>query len=122
MWLRTRQTKASHRHIAFLYPIEYNRLMYTVFRSDVFNAWLAALKDIKARARILNRLDNVMRGTLGEYRTLGKDLHELKIRYGPGYRIYFVKKTDETTVFLLCGGDKSTQRADIARARAMMEE
>ena len=95
--------------------------MFTVYRSDVFNQWLTGLRDTKAKARILNRLENVMRGTLGEYRSLGGDLYELKIRYGPGYRLYFTKKTDGTIIFLLCGGDKSTQRADIDKARAMME-
>lgn len=95
--------------------------MFAVLRSQIFDEWLAKLKDRQARARIINRLDNVRKGILGEYKSLGDDLFELELRYGPGYRLYFTMRSD-AIILLLTGGDKSSQRQDIARARAMLEE
>lgn len=95
--------------------------MNTVVRSHLFDNWLVKLKDVKARARILNRIDNVQRGTLGDYKSLGGGLFELRVDYGPGYRMYFTHR-EETVIFLLAGGDKSSQNKDISRARALMEE
>lgn len=81
-----------------------------------FQEWLNSLRDMKARVRIEKRLERVSLGNLGDYRSLGEGVYELKIDYGPGYRIYFGQR-GSTIVLLLCGGDKSTQEQDILRAK-----
>ncbi len=81
-----------------------------------FGAWLRSLRDVHARARIRVRLDRVRLGNLGDYRTVGNSVYELRLTYGPGYRLYF-GVVDRTTLILLAGGDKGTQKRDIARAR-----
>ena len=68
-----------------------------------------------------SRIKTVQRGSLGDYKSLDGGLFELRIDYGPGYRVYFTRKED-VIILLLIGGDKSSQKRDIARARAMMEE
>lgn len=81
-----------------------------------FQEWLNTLRYIKARAKIRNRLKRVESGNLGDYRSVGEGICELRIDYGPGYRIYF-GQIGSTIVLLLCGGDKSTQEQDIIKAR-----
>ncbi len=78
--------------------------------------WLESPRDIRARAIIRTRLDRVQLGNLGDCRRLSGVLHELRIDFGPGYRVYFAHETAETIV-VLCGGRKRTQRSDIGRAR-----
>jgi putative addiction module killer protein len=85
-----------------------------------FSTWLAGLRDERARARILKRLDRARDGNLGDVAPVGKGVSEMRIFYGPGYRLYFVQQ-GETLIVLLCGGDKSTQAADIAEAKALAE-
>jgi putative addiction module killer protein len=77
-----------------------------------FATWLAGLRDERARARILMRLDRARDGNLGDVAPVGGGVSEMRIFYGPGYRVYFVQRGSELIV-LLCGGDKSTQGADI---------
>ena len=81
-----------------------------------FLKWLESLRDIKARAKIRTRLDRVQVGNLGDHRPVGKGVWELKIDYGPGYRVYF-GKIGSSVILLLCGGDKSTQQQDISKAQ-----
>jgi putative addiction module killer protein len=81
-----------------------------------FTEWLDNLRDDRARARIDKRLARIQLGNLGEYRFVGEGVWELKIDYGPGYRIYF-GQVGMTLILLLCGGDKSTQAADILTAQ-----
>jgi len=81
-----------------------------------FEEWLDSLRDIKARAKIRNRLQRVESGNLGDYRSVGEGVCELKVDYSPGYRVYF-GQLGLTIVLLLCGGDKSTQEHDILRAK-----
>ncbi len=81
-----------------------------------FSSWLDSLRDREARARIKKRLDRVVLGNLGDYRSVGDSVFELRIDYGPGYRVYFAQ-IDELMVLLLCGGDKSTQDQDILKAK-----
>ena len=83
--------------------------------------WLERLKDRKAAAKIMVRIERVKAGNLGTYRTLGEGLHELKIPYGPGYRVYFGREGNEL-VILLCGGDKRKQSQDIQKARLFWED
>jgi len=77
---------------------------------------LAALRDAKARAKIRVRLDRVSLGNLGDCHAVGEGVQELRIDYGPGYRVYF-GQLGSTIVLLLCGGDKRTQTQDIELAR-----
>jgi len=81
-----------------------------------FDVWLRALRDRRARARIRIRLDRVYLGNLGDYRSVGDGVYELRVPYGPGYRVYFGLVTPSEMI-LLTGGDKSSQRRDIERAR-----
>jgi putative addiction module killer protein len=82
-----------------------------------FAVWLDRLRDRRARAQIQRRLARVRLGLLGECKALGDGVYELRIDMGPGYRIYFAQ-VGQTVVLLLCGGDKSAQAADIAKAKA----
>jgi putative addiction module killer protein len=86
-----------------------------------FATWLAGLRDDRGRARILKRLDRAKDGNLGDVAAVGAGVSEMRIFHGPGYRVYFVQRGAELIV-LLCGGDKSTQGADIAEAKAMAKE
>ncbi|MGX5832010.1 type II toxin-antitoxin system RelE/ParE family toxin [Mesorhizobium sp. 43Arga] len=95
--------------------------MIEVRKTDEFTDWLKRLKDIRAKARIQTRIDRVELGNFGEVEPVGEGVSELKIHYGPGYRVYFVKH-GETVVILLCGGDKSTQQKDIKRAKELAKE
>jgi len=81
-----------------------------------FSEWLDSLRDLKAKFKIERRLDRVGTGNLGDYRAVGEGVYELRINYGPGYRVYF-GQVEETIVLLLIGGDKSTQEQDIRKAK-----
>ncbi|MEN8219448.1 MAG: type II toxin-antitoxin system RelE/ParE family toxin [Pseudomonadota bacterium] len=82
-----------------------------------FSIWLKSLNDgKKARARIRVRIDRLKRGHFGDSKSVGEGVYELRIDYGPGYRVYF-GKVGLTIVLLLCGGDKSTQQVDIRKAK-----
>ncbi len=81
-----------------------------------FLEWLNSLKDVKGKAKIKERLKRVRLGNLGDYRSLGEGVFELRINYGPGYRVYF-GQVGEIIVLLLCGGDKSSQEKDIRKAQ-----
>ncbi|PSN15891.1 addiction module killer protein [filamentous cyanobacterium CCT1] len=81
-----------------------------------FEAWLDNLRDRQARARIKKRLDRVELGNLGDAKPLGEGVSELRVDYGPGYRIYFAQ-VGIAIIVLLCGGDKSSQRQDILKAK-----
>ena len=89
--------------------------MYEIRRTEVFTSWLDHLRDARGRVRVLARLDRVARGVFGNTKGIGETVSELRIDYGPGYRIYYTKRR-RTVVFLLVGGDKSTQERDIKRA------
>lgn len=86
-----------------------------------FFEWLTGLRDIQARARIRVRLDRVRLGNLGDHKSLGSGLFELRVPYGPGYRVYLGRK-GRRVVLLLCGGGKSTQRRDIATAKRYWDD
>jgi putative addiction module killer protein len=86
-----------------------------------FATWLAGLRDERARARILKRLDRAQAGNLGDVTPVGEGVSEMRIFYGPGYRVYFVQR-GSALIILLCGGDKSTQGADIGEAKALARE
>ena len=95
--------------------------MIEVRQTERFRKWLTGLRDERARARILKRLERAAGGNLGDAAPVGEGVSEMRIFYGPGYRVYFVQRGEELIV-LLCGGDKSTQSADIEEAKAMVKE
>jgi putative addiction module killer protein len=95
--------------------------MVEVRETAVFADWLAALRDDRARARIASRIDRLAAGNPGDAKPIGGGLSELRIDYGPGYRVYFQQR-GRVLVILLCGGDKSSQAADIERAAALARE
>jgi putative addiction module killer protein len=80
-----------------------------------FDCWFDALRDEKTKTIINKRLNRVRLGNLGDYRSVGEGVCELKINYGPGYRVYF-GQIGTTIILLLCGGDKSSQDKDISQA------
>ena len=86
--------------------------MVTIRETKIYSRWFTALRDRKARARIQTRLDRLQLGLLGDVKPVGEGVLELRIDYGPGYRVYFVHRGQEL-VILLAGGDKSTQEKDI---------
>jgi putative addiction module killer protein len=92
--------------------------MFTVERTAAFGDWLDGLKDRRAVARILGRIERVKAGNLGDAKAVGDGVSELRIDYGPGYRVYFIR-SGRAVVVLLCGGDKSTQDRDIRAAKAL---
>jgi putative addiction module killer protein len=87
----------------------------------VFSEWFAALADRLAKARIRDRVDRLALGNFGDCKSLGGGLNELRIDWGPGYRIYYAM-VGLTCVVLLCGGDKRKQSADIERAREYLKD
>ena len=95
--------------------------MVEIVRSDTFDGWLRGLRDRQARARILVRIDRLAAGNPGDIKPVGGGVSEIRIDYGPGYRLYLMQK-GTVLVVLLAGGEKSTQAADIARAKAIAQE
>lgn len=95
--------------------------MVTIRRTAEFLAWVQGLRDGKAKARIAIRIERLGRGLMGDVKPVGEGVSELRIDYGPGYRVYFVRR-GEVVVILLCGGDKSTQARDISRAKALASD
>ncbi len=89
--------------------------MLEVLKSATFEAWLTGLRDRHARERINARIRRLGLGNPGDVKPVGAGVSEMRIDYGPGYRVYFVQRGDFVVV-LLCGGDKRTQNADIKRA------
>jgi putative addiction module killer protein len=90
-------------------------------QTETFRRWRTRLKDERARAMIASRLDRLAFGNAGDVRAVGRGISELRIDYGPGYRVYFLRRGDEI-IILLCGGDKSSQDKDIKTAKLLAEE
>lgn len=88
---------------------------------DVIGAWLAGLKDVRGRAKIAARIVRLEAGNFGDCKPVGDGVWELRIDYGPGYRVYYAV-IGTAVVLLLCGGDKRKQAADIRRASAFLED
>ena len=93
----------------------------TAAGDEPFTQWLSALRDRQARARILVRLERLEVGNFGDARFLRDGVSELRIHWGPGYRVYF-GRDGKTLIVLLCGGDKRKQHADIEKAVALWRE
>ncbi|HOZ62408.1 MAG TPA: type II toxin-antitoxin system RelE/ParE family toxin [Smithellaceae bacterium] len=94
--------------------------MFEIIESATFSKWLSGLKDRQARMRIYVRLDRLSLGNFGDAGPIGEGLSELRIHYGPGYRLYYLQR--DTRVVMLCGGDKSSQPRDIEKAKIIAKE
>lgn len=92
--------------------------MIEVRKTDIFAKWIDGLRDSRARARILVRIERLAQGNKGDCKPVGEGISELRIDYGPGYRVYFMKKGRRLFI-LLAGGDKRTQTKDIILAQEL---
>ena len=92
--------------------------MNSIVRTVVFDRWLAKLKDMRGKAQIIKRIRSAERDNFGDCASVGNGVSELRLHFGPGYRIYFCRIGDSAYV-LLCAGTKRGQRRDIAEARAI---
>ena len=92
--------------------------MVDVRETEEFSDWLSALRDARAKAKILVRIARLAAGNPGDVQSIGKGVSELRINYGPGYRVYYIQR-GMRYVLLLAGGDKSTQKNDIAKAQRL---
>lgn len=95
--------------------------MMEVVQTEGFETWLEGLRDRKARMAIAKRILRVQSGLLGDVEPVGDGISEMRIHYGPGYRLYFTKRQG-VLIILLCGGNKSSQIRDIARAKQLAKE
>jgi len=95
--------------------------MKNFLETEVFTAWLDKLRDSRARVRIVERLRRFSGGNPGDVKAVGEGVSELRIDYGPGYRVYFCVRGD-IVIILLCGGDKASQDRDIKRAKVLARE
>jgi putative addiction module killer protein len=95
--------------------------MFEVIESAAFQAWMSELRDRQARSRIAARITRIAQGNLGDWKAIQGAVNELRIDYGPGYRLYFTRRGAKV-ILLLCGGDKRTQAGDINRALKLVKE
>lgn len=95
--------------------------MVEIRKTKTFADWLVDLRDRQAKARIIVRIERMQSGNFGDHKAIGEGVSEIRIDYGPGYRVYFTIR-GATIVILLCGGDKGTQRVDIAKAKQLAKE
>lgn len=109
------------RQLDSLYPCGYSARVFTVLQTEEFVAWLDALKDKRAQVRIAARLRQVEAGSLGDWQPIEGEVSEMRVHFGPGYRLYFVRR-GRVIVLVLNAGDKSTQRRDIRRALKLAAE
>ena len=96
-------------------------MLYRLVQTETYAKWETGLRDKKARAFIAARLTRLSRGLIGDVRMVGNGVSELRIHYGPGYRVYFHQQGEEI-IILLCGGDKDSQTRDIRRAKQLINE
>lgn len=92
--------------------------MNTIVETSDFSKWLHGLLDVAGKARIVARITAARSGNFGDCEPVGEGVSEMRIHHGPGYRVYF-KRVGSVVYVLLCGGSKSTQKADIKRAKAL---
>jgi len=92
--------------------------MIELIKTDVFDRWLRDLHDTRARAKVAARIKRLSLGNPGDVKPVGEGVSEMRIPYGPGYRVYYITR-GPIVVVLLCGGDKSTQSNDIEQAKAI---
>jgi putative addiction module killer protein len=101
--------------------VSYSRHLIEILSTEQFDKWLKKLKDRAGRLRILERIDRLAHGNPGDVKPVGQGVAELRLTYGPGYRVYYLQDGD-TVILLLVGGDKSTQQRDISKAHELADE
>src|SRR5882724_1129629 len=94
--------------------------MIEVLKTDLFDRWFRGLRDVRAKVRIDERIERLEAGNPGDVKPVGSGVSEMRIDYGPGYRLYFVRHGN-VRIVLLCGGDKGSQKRDITRAIRLAE-
>lgn len=104
-----------------MYPKRYNSSMVEIRQTEAYFHWFDSLRDRQARARINARIRRLSLGNFGDVKPIGEGVSELRIDFGPGYRVYFVQR-GQTLVVLLAGGDKRTQDRDIKKALKLARE
>ena len=95
--------------------------MIEIRQTDEYESWFESLRDREARFRIIARIRRLSLGNLGDVKPVGEGVSELRIMYGPGYRVY-IKQRGKTLIVLLAGGDKSSQKRDIERAKQLARD
>lgn len=101
--------------------MRYNVFVIEIRETEVFSTWLRDLRDSQARARIAARVRRLAFGNPGDVKPVGEGISELRIHYGPGYRVYYIQR-GTVLIVLLCGGQKSTQGKDIEAAKRLAKE
>lgn len=101
--------------------MNYSYQVVEVIRTATFDRWLRRLKDRQGAGRVLARIDRLIAGNPGDVRPVGAGVSELRIDYGPGYRVYYLQRGSQL-ILLLCGGNKSSQSLDIEKAHRIAEE
>jgi putative addiction module killer protein len=95
--------------------------MFVIRQTEEFQDWLDALKNIKAQIRIAARLRQAEAGNLGDWKPVGDEVSEMRVAFGPGYRLYFTRRQN-ILIVMLAGGDKTTQSKDIERAKKLLDQ
>ena len=95
--------------------------MFTIRQTQEFQDWLDALKDMRVQVRIAARLRLAEAGNLGDWKSVGNEVSEMRIPFGPGYRLYFTRR-ESILIVMLAGGDKSTQVRDVKRAQRILQQ
>lgn len=106
--------------VALFESVIYSRQVVEVVLTDEFETWLRKLKDTQGRWRLLERIDRLAHGNPGDVKPVGRGVSEMRLNYGPGYRMYYLQDGDRL-VLLLLGGDKSTQQRDIEKAHGLAD-
>ena len=96
--------------------------MKEIIKSQTFERWIKSLRDPQAKAKVAIRIRRLSLGNPGDVKPVGEGVSELRIDYGPGYRVYFIQDGPVVVVVLLCGGDKRTQQRDIEQAKALASQ
>lgn len=111
-----------HRHLDCLYPAGYGPLINDLIQqTQTFTAWHSSVRDLRAKIAIVRRIDRAAADNLGNVKPVGDGISELRVDVGAGYRVYFTMRSG-VVIVLLAGGDKSSQRADIRRAKKSAKE
>ena len=92
--------------------------MVEIEQSEEFESWIHQLRDLRAQLRIRARIERISMGNPGDVKSVGEDIREMRVDYGPGYRVYFLQR-GEILIVLLCGGDKSSQDSEIKQAKSI---
>ena len=104
--------------VAFMYPLGYPERMNSILRTENFDSWIRKLKDKKGKARIVERIRSAERGNFGDCSSVEQGVSEMRVHFGPGYRVYFTQ-IDDVVYVLLGGGSKGSQKRDVTNAQKL---